>query len=208
MDEIDFWMLQLTLVTTEWKVDIDLQNDTHRHLSHLVGLYPGDAISNFNSILQLHTLDTAQVNADIRRYIHETLLSKSGSTSWYSADDVEALVTLSEGLFIFASTVMAYVLDRTTSKARSERLRKASSAAHASMVVTAPLDRVYEFILIEAARSDKIDTDRTTDRCITHTVKSQNPAGAHRLKNTLNAESSNFERLITIQLIVWSSGVK
>ncbi|KAK3715591.1 hypothetical protein LTR37_007079 [Vermiconidia calcicola] len=29
----------------EWKLDIDLQNDTHRHLSHLIGWYPGWSIS-------------------------------------------------------------------------------------------------------------------------------------------------------------------
>ncbi|KAF7313804.1 Glycoside hydrolase family 95 protein [Mycena chlorophos] len=32
----------------EWKWDQDMQNDTHRHLSHLIGLYPGYAIANFN----------------------------------------------------------------------------------------------------------------------------------------------------------------
>lgn len=36
----------------EWKVDQDMQNDTHRHLSHLIGLYPGYAITSFESTLQ------------------------------------------------------------------------------------------------------------------------------------------------------------
>lgn len=36
----------------EWKVDMDSPTDTHRHLSHLVGLYPGYAVSNFNSSVQ------------------------------------------------------------------------------------------------------------------------------------------------------------
>ncbi|KAK3718715.1 hypothetical protein LTR37_004934 [Vermiconidia calcicola] len=31
----------------EWKLDIDLQNDTHRHLSHLVGWHPGWSISSY-----------------------------------------------------------------------------------------------------------------------------------------------------------------
>ncbi|WP_235960016.1 DUF4073 domain-containing protein [Paenibacillus silvestris] len=30
----------------EWKEDIDDPNDTHRHISHLVGLYPGNMINN------------------------------------------------------------------------------------------------------------------------------------------------------------------
>ncbi|EPQ51576.1 hypothetical protein GLOTRDRAFT_108097 [Gloeophyllum trabeum ATCC 11539] len=36
----------------EWKVDLDKQNDTHRHLSHLIGLYPGYALSSYNASLQ------------------------------------------------------------------------------------------------------------------------------------------------------------
>ncbi|KAF4609922.1 hypothetical protein D9613_010580 [Agrocybe pediades] len=32
----------------EWKVEKDSPTDTHRHLSHLVGLYPGYAIANFD----------------------------------------------------------------------------------------------------------------------------------------------------------------
>ena len=33
----------------EWKLDIDVQNDTHRHLSHLIGWHPGWSISSYQS---------------------------------------------------------------------------------------------------------------------------------------------------------------
>jgi alpha-L-fucosidase 2 len=36
----------------EWKVEKDRPTDTHRHLSHLIGLYPGYAITNFDPSLQ------------------------------------------------------------------------------------------------------------------------------------------------------------
>ncbi|KAI0079139.1 hypothetical protein K474DRAFT_1705823 [Panus rudis PR-1116 ss-1] len=36
----------------EWKVDMDSPSDTHRHLSHLVGLYPGYAVSGYTPSLQ------------------------------------------------------------------------------------------------------------------------------------------------------------
>ncbi|KDQ10793.1 glycoside hydrolase family 95 protein [Botryobasidium botryosum FD-172 SS1] len=36
----------------EWKVDLDSPTDTHRHLSHLIGLYPGYAISSYDLGLQ------------------------------------------------------------------------------------------------------------------------------------------------------------
>lgn len=35
--------------SSEWKVEKDSPTDTHRHLSHLIGLYPGYAIANFDS---------------------------------------------------------------------------------------------------------------------------------------------------------------
>ncbi|CAE6534742.1 unnamed protein product [Rhizoctonia solani] len=31
----------------EWKLDFDRETDTHRHLSHLIGLYPGYMLTNF-----------------------------------------------------------------------------------------------------------------------------------------------------------------
>ncbi|KAF9042885.1 glycoside hydrolase family 95 protein [Panaeolus papilionaceus] len=36
----------------EWKVEKDSPSDTHRHLSHLIGLYPGYAIAGFDPNLQ------------------------------------------------------------------------------------------------------------------------------------------------------------
>ena len=36
----------------EWKVDLDSPTDTHRHLSHLVTLYPGYALAFYNESLQ------------------------------------------------------------------------------------------------------------------------------------------------------------
>ncbi|KAI0718400.1 glycoside hydrolase family 95 protein [Cerioporus squamosus] len=36
----------------EWKVDMDSPDDTHRHLSHLIGLYPGYAVTNYNATVQ------------------------------------------------------------------------------------------------------------------------------------------------------------
>ncbi|PSR78035.1 hypothetical protein PHLCEN_2v7598 [Hermanssonia centrifuga] len=39
-------------ITLEWKVDMDSPTDTHRHLSHLIGLYPGYALSSYDSSIQ------------------------------------------------------------------------------------------------------------------------------------------------------------
>ena len=42
----------LTHIPTEWKVDMDSPTDTHRHLSHLIGLYPGYSLTNYNASVQ------------------------------------------------------------------------------------------------------------------------------------------------------------
>ena len=60
----------------EWKFDMDRQDDTHRHLSHLVGLYPGYALASFNSTLQPSFLP-------------------SGSLANYSSQDVFDAVNVS-----------------------------------------------------------------------------------------------------------------
>lgn len=36
----------------EWKIDMDSATDTHRHLSHLIGLYPGYALTSYNPSVQ------------------------------------------------------------------------------------------------------------------------------------------------------------
>lgn len=43
----------------EWKLDIDTQNDTHRHLSNLVGWYPGWSLSSYLSGYTNPTIQSA-----------------------------------------------------------------------------------------------------------------------------------------------------
>ena len=40
------------LFSAEWKIDKDSPTDTHRHLSHLIGLYPGYALSTYDKAMQ------------------------------------------------------------------------------------------------------------------------------------------------------------
>jgi len=130
-------------------------------------------ISNptLSSILRLHTVDPDQVGADIRLYISMRLAHVSSATNWYSMQDIEALVTLSGGLFIFASTVLQYILDRDNDQGWRERLQKATTSVSQSTAATSTLDQVYELVITEASRSDRVDTDeldrmRTILACI------------------------------------------
>jgi len=118
---------------------------------------------NLSSILQLHTIDPAQVTADMHLYIDKTLARASGTTAWYTQLDIEALVQQSCGLFIFASTALKYILDRANDEGRRDRLRKVTSAIGHGMALTAPLDQIYELVLTAASRPDRVDDDELTD---------------------------------------------
>ncbi|KZV74227.1 glycoside hydrolase family 95 protein [Peniophora sp. CONT] len=60
----------------EWKFEMDNPNDTHRHLSHLIGLYPGYALASYNASLQSSYLP-------------------SGALANYSRDDVLTAINTS-----------------------------------------------------------------------------------------------------------------
>ncbi|PNS18714.1 hypothetical protein CAC42_5253 [Sphaceloma murrayae] len=51
----------------EWKTDMDQQGNTHRHLSHLVGWYPGSSLSSYAG---------AYSNATLQDAVRTTLLSR------------------------------------------------------------------------------------------------------------------------------------
>lgn len=65
--------LTVFLRRTEWKVEKDSPNDTHRHLSHLIGLYPGYSITGYDPALQ-HQPGT---NGTAANYTHAQVLEAS-----------------------------------------------------------------------------------------------------------------------------------
>jgi len=131
---------------------------TSRPEMHIRGTPIAD--SRFSSILQLHTISEAEVTSDIRLYIERTLEGCSpDATVWYTTHDIESLIKLASGLFIFASTVLKYIITRTTVQGRMERLQKATAAVGVGTAATATLDKIYEMIIADASRSDQVDTD-------------------------------------------------
>ena len=118
---------------------------------------------DFSSVLRLHTVEHTQVTPDLRLYIEQTLLRVSRSTTWYTQFDVEALVQRSDGLFIFASTVLKYILDRNNDDGRKDRLRKVTSTVSHTPASISSLDQIYELVLTEASRPEKVDTDELED---------------------------------------------
>lgn len=63
-------------ILLEWKVEKDSPSDTHRHLSHLIGLYPGYAIARYDPAIQGGVL----VNGSRVIYTKDQIL-KAASTS-------------------------------------------------------------------------------------------------------------------------------
>jgi len=110
-------------------------------------------------ILRLHAVDTAEVDADIRRYITQTLDAKLCSKPKLRAiitdDEIEHLVRLCDGLFIIAATALKHTMGAGAEAvvARFKRLLNASRD-NLSAGVASSLDNMYALILMEAARAD------------------------------------------------------
>ncbi|KDQ52890.1 glycoside hydrolase family 95 protein [Jaapia argillacea MUCL 33604] len=64
----------------EWKFDMDQQNDTHRHLSHLVGLYPGYAVSGYDPTVQGNPVNYTYTHEDVIQAATVSLLHRGNGT--------------------------------------------------------------------------------------------------------------------------------
>jgi len=113
--------------------------------------------SDHNGILRLHNIDPMEVTDDIRLYIGDAFSKQLLEETWYTESDVNLLATRSDGLFIFASTVVTYVLDTESADDRMARLRTVLFTMKDSKVATGPLDAVYEFVLRRASNTTKVE---------------------------------------------------
>ena len=113
--------------------------------------------SDRNSIMRLHTIDPDEVTEDIRLYITDAFMKIPLAKPWYSEAEIKMLSVLSDGLFIFASTVIAYVLKVQSVKGRETRLRTALLAVQESRVAMGPLDAMYDFVLTRASDTAEIE---------------------------------------------------
>ena len=114
---------------------------------------------NLSQILRLEAVEIAEVEADIRWYITQTLdvslSSKPKLRAAISNDEVEHLIRLCDGLFIVAATALKHTMSAgaDAAVAKFKRLLNASrdslSAGAASL-----LDNMYAIILLEAAKED------------------------------------------------------
>jgi len=185
---------------------------TSRPEMHIRGTSISDP--NHNTILQLHTISEKEVTADIRRYITGTLLTTvTSDTTWFTDGDIDVLVKLSHGLFIFASTALLYVRARENAKGRRERLCKMTSAAGAESAALVSLDKIYELIVLEAARSDAVDADElhATQRVLACILAARTLLSVQALADLLGVEIDDvrgaLERLHSVIYMPSEDGI-
>ncbi|QRW12317.1 glycoside hydrolase family 95 protein [Ceratobasidium sp. AG-Ba] len=64
----------------EWKVELDNPADLHRHLSHLIGLYPGYVLTNFKQTDEPHQGLPELTREQVLRATEVTLISRGDGT--------------------------------------------------------------------------------------------------------------------------------
>ena len=116
--------------------------------------------SDDRSILRLHAIDKTEVFKDIHLYITNSFSAQPLGTTWYNNEDITALATRSDGVFIFASTMTKYVLEGKGPRQRSKRLDIAKVAGHNnSEVALGPLDAMYEYVLTRASDGREVEPE-------------------------------------------------
>jgi len=166
------------------------------------------SISNdkLSQILRLHTVDSLEVNADIRRYITETLNTKLPAKPKLLAEitesDVETLVQLCDGLFIVAAIAIAHTFGAGASAAVAHFKRLLNSSRDGlNNRAVAPLDRMYEIILNGATTEDGAEAIElpTLQRLLALLLSARMSLSVTALADLLDMElydvSASFSRL-------------
>jgi len=149
--------------------------------------------SDTNSILRLHTIDLAEITEDVRLYINDAFSRQPLDEKWYTESDVIALADRAEGLFIFASTIISYILDTESPGRRMARLQKVLSAVNTE-AATGPLDAMYDLVVTRAASARKTDTEELdeTKRVLACILTARVPLSIRALAELLNCEATEL----------------
>jgi len=159
-----------------------------------------------NEILQLQTIDTEEVTEDIRLYIANTFSQYPLDVPWYTETDVTTLATLSNGLFVFASIMLSYVLDTDTVEDRTRRLQTALAAVVKSKVAMGPLDDIYESIIIRASNTAIFEPEEleATQRVLACILAARLPLSANMLAELLGMKFDHSTQFLRrLQVVVY-----
>jgi len=151
-NEVKKLLLAISTLVCDAKVKFIVTSRPETHINAKL-----TSASGHNTILRLHTIDKAEVTEDIQLYINHSFSEHPLEEPWYTASDVNLLARHADGLFIFASTVVSYVLDTECREDRVNRLQTAALEMKDRKVATGPLDAVYAFVLMRASDTAKVE---------------------------------------------------
>jgi len=154
--------------------------------------------SDLNSVLRLHTIGTEEVTEDIRMYISDAFAKSSLARPWCSTAEIKMLAVLSDGLFIFASTIISYVIKVQSVKGRQTRLRTVLSAVQDSKVAMGPLHAMYDFVLTRASDTAEIEPEELemTLKVLACILAARIPLSVSALADLLGLETDEVQEAL------------
>ena len=110
------------------------------------------ALQNSSSVLHLHNIEESVVEADIKKYLDESLRTMSPPPS---SDDVKQLGKRAGRLFIYAATAVRYILPNLATVNSTARLQTVLGMTTRSSKQHQELDRLYTRVRSEERRVGK-----------------------------------------------------
>ncbi|KAF8753734.1 ribosomal large subunit assembly [Rhizoctonia solani] len=122
--------------------------------------------AQLREVIHLHEIEKSLVQEDIALYLKTELKSMS-----LSSTDIEQLVVRSGTLFIYAATLVRYILPGKQTTNPHKRLRSVLSMTPESTKKHAQIDALYTAVLQSALSEDELEADEAEDiRVVLRTV--------------------------------------
>jgi len=102
-----------------------------------------------SDFLHLRMVEAAEVPKDIRFFINGAFAKEPFASPWYSDTDVTALATLSNGIWIFASTMVSYILGIESAMDRTDPLQATLAVTSEVQVVTEGMEPLQTTAAVE-----------------------------------------------------------
>ncbi|KAF8809204.1 WD40 repeat-like protein [Phlegmacium glaucopus] len=153
--------------------------------------------------LDLHKLELSIVRQDIKHYLLSALQDIREcyrlDSSWPSEEDVEALATLSFGLFIFAATSIKFIEERNDSDPQGQLTRLLSRKELSANAQSSPyhhLDKLYTQVLMHAFPDIAIQLSGRLKMILGSVVSLQQPLSPVYLENLLGLTPSTIRQTL------------
>ena len=153
--------------------------------------------------LVLHELELGVVQQDIKLYLSSALRDLAErdrlDSSWPEEEDIQALATLSSGLFIFAATSIKFVEDRNDSDPVGQLIRLLGGKHLSANVQSSPyhhLDKLYMQVLTHAFPDISIQLSGRLKMVLGSIVFLQEPLSPLSLGNLLGLTPSTVRQTV------------